>query len=72
MTLTASNANKLLCDNNTVDLSWQLVRFLKKTWLSRQDLWYKNLHRGENKEIVSKNASKEPTNINTFAFMSYK
>ena len=26
----------------------------------------------EKKEIVSKNACKEPTNINTFAFMSYK
>ena len=30
----------------------------------------KSTQRG--KQIVSKNACKEPTNINTFAFMSYK
>ena len=39
MTIKASDANELLCDNNTVKTHHvNRSDFLKKTWLSRKDL----------------------------------
>ena len=44
MTEKASDASKLLCDNNTLKsyhVNWS--DFLKKTWLSGQNLKYKTI-----------------------------
>ena len=39
MTVKASDANKLLCNNNTIKTHHvNRSDFFKKTWLSRQDL----------------------------------
>ena len=44
MTIKASDVNKLLCDNNTVKTHHvNQSYFFQKTWLSRQDLAYKDL-----------------------------